>query len=338
MSRRKTYANLLSYWFYYGALIGISFVVSPILVGSLGQERYGVWTLLVSFAGYLSVLDLGINAALVRLVSRHVALEEADEARAVYSTVNWMLLVMACIALVVILLAGPVFLGRFGLTDVLQQQAWTLYWIVGFDVCLGLAFSSLLGCLTGLQQFVRVNLLSTTIAIVKNGVLVLLLHQGHGLLSVALLQLGANGTRYLGQYVLLRRTPNAPRFEPSRASRAALRQVWSYGAYGVLIAIALKLMAYTDALVIGGFRSTSEVTQYAIPASILEHLERLVLAGVAVAISLISSREAVGALDRNQSLFACGWARRLQGSPLLSCKFWSLVTPLPCPNSLPTGF
>src|SRR5437870_2424255 len=78
--------NVLSNWgaFVFAALV--SFFLSPFLVRSLGDARYGVWVLLVSIVGYLGLLDLGVRGAVTRYVARFHAAREHDSANRVAST------------------------------------------------------------------------------------------------------------------------------------------------------------------------------------------------------------------------------------------------------------
>src|SRR5215813_8913252 len=63
---------------------GINFVVSPIVVRSLGETQYGAWVLLVSMVGYLGLLDLGVRSAVTRYVAAHYATGDHVRANQVY--------------------------------------------------------------------------------------------------------------------------------------------------------------------------------------------------------------------------------------------------------------
>ena len=44
----------------------VSFLYTPILLKSLGQSEYGLYALVASVIGYLSVLDMGFGNAMMR--------------------------------------------------------------------------------------------------------------------------------------------------------------------------------------------------------------------------------------------------------------------------------
>ena len=48
----------------------VSFLYTPILLKHLGQSEYGLYALVASIIGYLSVLDMGFGNAMIRFVSK----------------------------------------------------------------------------------------------------------------------------------------------------------------------------------------------------------------------------------------------------------------------------
>lgn len=73
---RKLFNNALSNYANLIVAVGIAFVMSPFLVHRLGDFFYGIWVLAMSITGYFSLLDLGMNRAIVRYVSMYEAKEE----------------------------------------------------------------------------------------------------------------------------------------------------------------------------------------------------------------------------------------------------------------------
>src|SRR5208282_4614601 len=65
--------NILSNWTCYIFSLGINFFVAPYVVRHLGNERYGVWTIVLSLTGYLGLLDLGVRGAVTRYTARYHA-------------------------------------------------------------------------------------------------------------------------------------------------------------------------------------------------------------------------------------------------------------------------
>lgn len=298
--------SLGSYWSYSIAIVAAAFVVSPVVVQRLGPESYGLWSTLLSVGGSLAVLDFGVHAALVRQIAMHAARGDESALRATYSTALTLLGVFASVTFATLFVGSAWLVDFFGVRAGARDEAILVCRIVAVDFALGLFGAAFLGVLAGLQQFVRVNLATIGLVIAKSVVLVVMLERGAGLTTVALVQVAATLCKHTLQYVLLRRERPTLRWRRAEWSRPCARELLSYGAYAVVAVLALKLLLYTDALVIARCMSTAHVTAYAVPASILEHVERLALAGIAVLVPWISAKDARGDVAGQRSLYVTG--------------------------------
>ena len=68
--------NSFSNWSSYLVTAVVGFMLTPIVVQSLGNTRYGLWTLVLSITGYFGLLDLGIRSSVSRFLTRHLALND----------------------------------------------------------------------------------------------------------------------------------------------------------------------------------------------------------------------------------------------------------------------
>ncbi len=306
MFKRNIFENILSNWASLVVTVAISFWMSPIVVHSLGNELYGVWTLIVSVTGYFTVLDFGVNTAVVRYISSCNAQDNQAGGRRVYST---SLAIFAVIAAVIVLFSigfGYFFQDIFKLYDIPRLYLYVVFLLSALDLACGLLFSVYLGCLNGLQEFKFINGTSIIVNIIKSVIVVYLLKHGYGLLTLAVSQLCANLARASLEYARIKTDYKYLYFSRKFVDRDTIRHIYNYSIYSFVIAIALKLLFYTDSVVIGSMISVSEVTFYAIPSSLLDYLEKFVWAIIAVLIPLISANEASGESDENVNLYIMG--------------------------------
>src|SRR5262252_10933605 len=80
---------------------GINFVVSPIIVRSLGETQYGAWALLVAMVGYLGLLDLGVRSAVTRYVAQFHASGRHDSANLLYAAALRIFAIAGMVALLI---------------------------------------------------------------------------------------------------------------------------------------------------------------------------------------------------------------------------------------------
>src|SRR5262249_49102474 len=78
--------NVLSNWTSYVVTALVGFGLTPVVVHSLGNTGYGLWTLVVSMTGYFGLLDLGIRSSVGRFVTRYIALKDDEGANRIVST------------------------------------------------------------------------------------------------------------------------------------------------------------------------------------------------------------------------------------------------------------
>ena len=294
MIKRNIIENIFSNWASLVVSLAVAFLVSPIVVHSLGNEMYGIWTLIVSVTGYFTVLDFGVNTAIVRYISSSHALNDDAQAQKVYSTSLAIFAIVALGLLIFSLVFGFFFQSIFNLQHIPHLYLYAIFLFSAMDLSLGLLFSVFVGSLCGLQEFKFINGLSVLTTIVKNVLLVWLLRNGYGLLTLAFLQLGTSLIRATFQYARIKSKYNFLNFSRKCVNRDTVNLIYSYSVYSFIIAIALKLLFYTDSLVIGSMIGVSQVTFYAIPSTLLDYLEKFVWAMIAVLVPVISANDATG--------------------------------------------
>lgn len=306
MNKRRIIENIFSNWASLVVSVAIAFFVTPIVVHTLGTELYGVWILIASLTGYFSVLDFGVNTALVRFISSSEAQNDLGQAQKVYSTSLAIFAVFSSGLLIFSLIFGFFFQSIFGLSHLPQFYLYAVFLTAAIDFAFGLLFSVFRGSLSGLQEFKFINGSSIVINIVKSIAVVYLLKHGYGLLALAMLQVVATLARAICQYWRIKIRYTFLRFRRDSVQRDTIKLLYSYSIYSFVIAIALKLLFYTDALVIGSMIGISEVTYYSIPASILDYFEKFIWAMIAVLVPVISSNEATGEGNSNVNLYIQG--------------------------------
>lgn len=87
MTRTKNYIAQIkiSLIFKVFALI-ISFILIPIFLKYLGQEQYGIWSILLSFISWLVLFDLGIGNGLRNKLAEHIAVDDNEGAQKIISS------------------------------------------------------------------------------------------------------------------------------------------------------------------------------------------------------------------------------------------------------------
>jgi len=83
---RTIIRNVVSNWVGYAVAAVTSFLLTPYVIHSLGQARYGVWMLASSLIGYYGLLDLGFRAGVNQYLTRYLAVGDTQNMNRTAST------------------------------------------------------------------------------------------------------------------------------------------------------------------------------------------------------------------------------------------------------------
>jgi O-antigen/teichoic acid export membrane protein len=139
----------------------LALVITPFLVGALGVERWGLFTLALALIGIFGVFDLGLGMALTRGVSEKLGTGAVDEARAMIGATLLALLGVSSIMAVALFLAMPWLVGEFlNVPEGLRQEAITAFQLLAAGAPLVVLNAALWGVLSAWQRFRIANLVN----------------------------------------------------------------------------------------------------------------------------------------------------------------------------------
>jgi O-antigen/teichoic acid export membrane protein len=291
--------NVLANWGGYVFAAGINFVLSPFVVHSLGDSAYGIWILLGSLVGYLGLLDLGVRGAVTRYIAKFHAQEDHVEATRVASSA---LMTFSMVGVLAIVIGGVLsfFVSVFfEIPPELASAAQIVLVLGGVNMAISLVGGVYGGIVTGLQRFDYHNTAEIAIGVIRAVAIVVALKSGEGLVSLALIQLGASGLRAFVSYLFSRRLYPEVRVAFSECRRSHLVMIFSFSASVLLLQASGMLILFSDSIVIGASLPIGMVTFFAIAANLTEYA-RAPISGISQA--LTPSVSALEAGDESEEL------------------------------------
>ena len=268
--------NILSNYVFFAGSIIVAFLLSPFLVHSLGDTRYGIWTVMASLTGYMALLDFGISSAVAKYVAQYQ--RSGDKAalnRVVSSAVVLSLGITSCLVIASPFLADLA-VSLLSLDAEYTELLHTLVIIAAFDMAAFVFGGVFVGTVMGFQRYEVLTGIQLTSLILKACLFYVLITQGHGLLTMALISLGINAAVGVALYVAVHRIQRDLQVKPRHITRDTCRQIVGYSKFTLIAMIALQLTYYSDALVIGYFMSAAAITYYTIAWSLSEYAGQLV--------------------------------------------------------------
>jgi O-antigen/teichoic acid export membrane protein len=268
--------NVLANWLTYFASGVVSFFLSPFIVRHLGNSAYGVWVLLVSLTGYLGFLDLGIRGAVTRYIAKFHSEGAHEESSYTVSSACGLFFTAGLLAVFASILFAAFVVPHFEIPPAYARAAQIVVVITGLNIGLSLVSGVFGGVLVGLQRFDLTNSIAVGGIAVRAVAIVLALKTGHGLITLALIQLaGTIGELALGVTLSRRLYPEVA-FALGNLRRTHISLIFSFGFFAFLLHMSNYLIYYTDALVIGAFLPVSMVTFFSIGSNLTIYARDLV--------------------------------------------------------------
>ncbi len=268
--------SLIASWAGYGANIVVMFFLSPFVVHSLGNARYGLWSLLMAVTGYLGLVEIGVRVSTGRYVNYHLGRGENEQVSHVVNTS----LAFYCLASLLVLAAaltvgqffGAIF-PRITISDPSQVRAILL--LMALNVWLGLWSATFSQLLYANNRFDLLNAILVLALGVRAGGTVLVLRAGGGLVELAWVLVASSATSFVLLVAAARWKGVRVRYGWRWANLACFRRIFGFGAWSFVGTMLARIIDYANAAVIGILLGASEIAYFAIGYMLLDNSREL---------------------------------------------------------------
>ncbi len=284
--------GIFSTWANFLVTAATSLVLAPFLVHRLGNEGYGLWSLYMAFTGYFTLIDFGVSPAIVRYTSRFAAIEDRRAEQRILATGLVFFALAAIVVLGLVLGATAFYEVLFPVPEIELSIARLTFLLVGVDFAINLPFSVFQGVLLGHQRYLSLQGLNITVRLLRFGLVLTLMPEGsEGLVLLAGVFLCTSVLRDAGLYRAATRSLGRP-VRLGNFERSAVRTLLDYSVPAFVISISIRLMAYTDSLVIGYMIGVGAITYYALAASLVDYVQEIGWGLAGVLVPVVSGHEA----------------------------------------------
>jgi O-antigen/teichoic acid export membrane protein len=259
--------------------IGISFVITPLMIRHLGIPQYGLLLLVWSVTGVLTITNLGIGEATLRYVSHHLADRNMAGVNRVFgSTLAFYVLVCLAVSLALVPASDTVATFIRMPPEAHSEVGWmlraaALLFSVGM---ISNAFRSIPMALQRYDIASKVGFIQGFVRTVGFAVIVLL---GYGVLYVIWWDVLVAIAILMVNVVLARRLLPGIEVRP-KMSLPGFRETLSYGVFSFLTNIFLNAYRESGKLILGNHVGPSGVAFLGTPDSIAYRLYMVVVSGV----------------------------------------------------------
>ena len=255
----------------YAVTLTVAFFVSPFVVHRLGNAAYGIWALIQQLVGYSLLLDFGVRIAVTRFLSQHHVCGDRGAIQRLISTAC----VVAFVPAALIILSGGVaayfFSDWFAVPQNLLRSTQLSVLLVAVSMALAGPGSLFTACIVAGSRYDLLTLRNSIFALSRAVLLWTFLSFGYGLLAVAIINLVATLVGLALDMLFARREIPGLRVTFSSFDLPTLYQLLHFSFFAFLISTAVRLVYWSDNIVVGAVLGPAAVTMYAIGGTMVQY-------------------------------------------------------------------
>ncbi|MHC4204400.1 MAG: lipopolysaccharide biosynthesis protein [Planctomycetota bacterium] len=272
----------------------ITFFLIRFFLSQLGESKYGIWVLIGSIFQYRRLLDMGMNSSIDRFIPVNLARRDDDAIQRVISTSLFFFAVLAVVLGIMTLLLYDNIGAWFTIAPDMVGTAGVLVLIVGSSFVLSMPLQVSSALLCGLQRYDILNLTELLMLLLRTFLVIILLGQGYGLLTMGLVYGAGEVLVRCAQFVYAKKLLPDVSISIRSIDFKLLKEMLAYGINTCLYRTGGLLILKATDLVIAVYIGTAEVSQFAVAIAgilLLSQLLRAFSTAIKPAVSDLDARD-----------------------------------------------
>jgi len=243
----------------------VGLLLTPFIIRSLGQSEYGLYILLGSFVGYISLLDFGLSNTIVRFVAKYRANNDTTGEKNFLGTV---LIIYVLISFLVVVLGA---IGYFNLDYIFEQsltpeelkKSKILMMLFIFNMTISLPGGTFAGICSGYEEFIFPRVVNIIRYIVRSlVVLTVLLYGGKSIAIVVVDTILNIFIILINMYYVL--VVMKVKIGFTSFNKQLVRKIFSYSVWIFVFAMIGQLFWKSGQMILGITISTEAVAVFAV--------------------------------------------------------------------------
>jgi O-antigen/teichoic acid export membrane protein len=283
-----------------------TFALTPLVLRSLGSHDYGVWSIVVGLTGYYGLFDLGMRAGLTQYLTRHLANDDHESLNKTLSTGVTVLGIVGIATAILSVGFAWYVPGHLGLPTANAREIRWAVALAGFSISVQFFLFPFSALLTALERFDLANAIGIGTRLMTAAATYVAMRSGGGLIALSVVLAVTTTIDYVLRTVVAMRLVPTARPSVARASYRRAQELFSYGAWNVTIGAGVRLISYTDSLVIGTALGAAAVAPFAIAGSLVNYFADSIIAVTQVFFPAMTRLDAQQDSDGLRKLYISG--------------------------------
>lgn len=247
----------------------IQLLYTPLLVRMLGQSDYGLFSLVSSIIGYLTVLDLGFGNAIIVYTAKYRTQERYDELRklhGMFKVVFYIIGIFSGLLGLVLYFNVDSFFAK-SMTDVEVQKMRIMMLILTFNLVVTFSFSLYNSIISAYEKFIYQKALAILSSVLKPMLMIPLLFLGYKSIALCVVITLVNIIVLLSNYIFCRYSLKLE-IKYQGFNFKLFKKIFSYSIWIFLAVIVDKVNWSVDNFILGAVSGTAAVSIYSIASTL----------------------------------------------------------------------
>lgn len=150
----------------YSIPLVVAVIVFPLLIERLGEERFGLLSIVWIVIGYFNLFDFGISKALTQIVSENIGTKKNQDIAAIFGTSIFLMLVISVIIAICFAFLTPLLINDiFKVSAQFEDDSKNSFYVLAFTIPIVVTTAGLRGFLEAYSKFGIINILKIILGV-----------------------------------------------------------------------------------------------------------------------------------------------------------------------------
>ena len=300
MKSIKTQAIRSVIFNYFGYFVGslLSIIATPIIIHSLGDTRYGIWSLVVGLTGYYGLLNLGIRSALTKYIAEYYSRNDQVE---INKLINSSLVFFVVITLVILLFSifmSVIYNHVFTIDEEYRRTIQVIIIVTGLNVAQGFIFQPFRSIMVAFNRFDISNVIGIMSSIIRTILLIILLKSDHGLYAMSLAILFVDLMTNIIVAVCSKKIYPELSLSFNLVRKRSMRKLWNFGIFNFMRHLSRVVLHRSDLIIIGIYMGAIHITIYTIGERLIDYVWKITKGISRVVLPVVSELDATNEIGK----------------------------------------